>query len=225
MAKGASDSTGRGRQPTVHAAPSQPVFAEQLELEAPVAKHDAVVGISYVGLEEIWARSATAPRHHRRLARRRRRRGRVSGCPARRTATPLPMCSATSNPSGNLAETVPIRLADTPCFLDFPGGNGTVCYSEGIHGGYRYYDARDITVDFPLGHGLPTRRRERRAVDQRARAAGPGRADDHARGDQHRLVCRVVQVYVGDHGASMPRAGARAAPSPKSRSHPGSDSS
>jgi|SRR4051812_179801 beta-glucosidase len=45
--------------------------------------------------------------------------------------------------------------------LDFPGENGTVRYSEGIHIGCRYYDARDTAVDFPFGYGLsvevPTR--------------------------------------------------------------------
>ena len=58
------------------------------------------------------------------------------------------------DPSGRLAETVPIRLSDTPSYLDFPGENGRVGYGEGIHVGYRYYDARDLAVDFPFGHGL-----------------------------------------------------------------------
>ncbi len=58
------------------------------------------------------------------------------------------------NPSGKLAETVPVRLADTPSFLDFPGENSLVTYGEGIHVGYRYYDARDLAVDHPFGHGL-----------------------------------------------------------------------
>jgi beta-glucosidase len=58
------------------------------------------------------------------------------------------------NPSGKLAETVPIRLEDTPSYLDFPGEHGHVRYSEGIHVGYRWYDARGIDVDYPFGHGL-----------------------------------------------------------------------
>jgi beta-glucosidase len=58
------------------------------------------------------------------------------------------------NPSGKLAETVPVRLADTPAYLDFPGEHSKVRYSEGIYVGYRYYDARSITVDYPFGHGL-----------------------------------------------------------------------
>lgn len=58
------------------------------------------------------------------------------------------------NPSGKLAETVPVRVEDTPSFLDFPGEEGHVSYGEGIYVGYRYYDARNIIVDFPFGHGL-----------------------------------------------------------------------
>ena len=58
------------------------------------------------------------------------------------------------NPSGKLGETIPVRLADTPSFLDFPGEHSHVRYSEGIYIGYRYYDARSIGVDYPFGHGL-----------------------------------------------------------------------
>ncbi len=58
------------------------------------------------------------------------------------------------NPSGKLAETFPYKLADTPAYLNFPGENGTARYGEGLFIGYRYYDARDIPVQFPFGYGL-----------------------------------------------------------------------
>jgi beta-glucosidase len=58
------------------------------------------------------------------------------------------------NPSGKLSETIPVRLSDTPSFLDFPGEHSHVRYSEGIYVGYRYYDARSIGVDYPFGYGL-----------------------------------------------------------------------
>ncbi len=58
------------------------------------------------------------------------------------------------NPSGRLAETIPVRLEDTPAFLDFPGEAGHVRYGEGLFVGYRYYDRRDAAVDFAFGHGL-----------------------------------------------------------------------
>jgi beta-glucosidase len=58
------------------------------------------------------------------------------------------------NPSGKLAETFPVRLADTPAFLNWPGGNGKVHYGEGLFIGYRYYEARQMPVQFPFGFGL-----------------------------------------------------------------------
>ncbi|GAA1917797.1 glycoside hydrolase family 3 C-terminal domain-containing protein [Microbacterium aoyamense] len=58
------------------------------------------------------------------------------------------------NPSGKLAETIPLRLEDTPSYLAFPGESGSVRYSEGVYVGYRYFDAKAMEVDFPFGHGL-----------------------------------------------------------------------
>ncbi|WP_280497466.1 glycoside hydrolase family 3 C-terminal domain-containing protein [Nocardia asiatica] len=58
------------------------------------------------------------------------------------------------NPSGRLAETVPVRLQDTPAYLNFPGENSHVRYGEGLYVGYRWYDSRDVEVTFPFGHGL-----------------------------------------------------------------------
>jgi beta-glucosidase len=58
------------------------------------------------------------------------------------------------NPSGRLAETLPVRIQDSPAYLDFPGEHGHVRYGEGLFVGYRWYDARDLAVSFPLGHGL-----------------------------------------------------------------------
>lgn len=59
-----------------------------------------------------------------------------------------------ANPCGKLAETFPLRLADTPAYLNYPGQDGQVRYGEGIYIGYRYYDAREQPVLFPFGHGL-----------------------------------------------------------------------
>jgi beta-glucosidase len=58
------------------------------------------------------------------------------------------------NPSGHLTETIPLRLEDTPAFLNFPGENSQVRYGEGLFVGYRYYDARKMSVAYPFGHGL-----------------------------------------------------------------------
>ncbi|GAA2336639.1 glycoside hydrolase family 3 C-terminal domain-containing protein [Dactylosporangium salmoneum] len=58
------------------------------------------------------------------------------------------------NPSGRLTETIPLRLADHPSYLDFPGEQGHVRYGEGIHVGYRGFDAREQEVAYPFGFGL-----------------------------------------------------------------------
>jgi beta-glucosidase len=58
------------------------------------------------------------------------------------------------NPSGKLPETFPRRLADTPAHINWPGGNHQVRYGEGLFIGYRYYDAKDMPVQFPFGFGL-----------------------------------------------------------------------
>jgi beta-glucosidase len=60
----------------------------------------------------------------------------------------------TVNPSGRLAESIPIKLTDCPANVGWPGEEGHVLYGEGIHVGYRYYDTYDIPVAFPFGHGL-----------------------------------------------------------------------
>ena len=58
------------------------------------------------------------------------------------------------NPSGKLAETFPLKLSDTPAYLNWPGENGNVRYGEGLYIGYRYYEARQTPVQFPFGYGL-----------------------------------------------------------------------
>ncbi|AWT27359.1 Thermostable beta-glucosidase B [Corynebacterium provencense] len=58
------------------------------------------------------------------------------------------------SPSGKTTSTSPLRLRDTPSYLDFPGEHGHVRYSEGLHVGYRWYDVRELSVAVPFGHGL-----------------------------------------------------------------------
>ena len=57
------------------------------------------------------------------------------------------------NPSGKLAETFPLKLSDTPTYLNF-GEKRQTLYAESVFVGYRYYDAAAVPVLFPFGHGL-----------------------------------------------------------------------
>ncbi|GAA4176239.1 beta-glucosidase family protein [Gryllotalpicola koreensis] len=59
-----------------------------------------------------------------------------------------------ANPSGKLAETIPVRFEDNPAVGNFPGENGVVRYGEGLLIGYRWYDAHALPVSYPFGHGL-----------------------------------------------------------------------
>ena len=58
------------------------------------------------------------------------------------------------NPSGKLAETFPVRLEDTPAYINYPGEAGKVYYGEGLFVGYRYYEKKDVKPLFPFGFGL-----------------------------------------------------------------------
>ena len=57
------------------------------------------------------------------------------------------------NPSGKLSETWPMRYADVPSSGTFGKGVQEV-YAEGTEIGYRYYEAHNIPVRYPFGHGL-----------------------------------------------------------------------
>lgn len=58
-----------------------------------------------------------------------------------------------ANPCGKLSETYPICLAQTPCSLTYPQKE-TAVYEEGIFVGYRYYEKKNLPVQFAFGHGL-----------------------------------------------------------------------
>ncbi|HEX5142323.1 MAG TPA: glycoside hydrolase family 3 C-terminal domain-containing protein [Mycobacterium sp.] len=100
------------------------------------------------------------------------------------------------NPSGKLAETVPVRLQDTPAYLNFPGESGHVRYGEGIFVGYRWYDARELEVEFPFGHGLSYTTFEYRDLRLRVEDGGIG-AQVTVTNTGDRAGREVVQFYVG----------------------------
>ena len=73
---------------------------------------------------------------------------------ARRLARLADVLLGRVSPSGKLAETIPQRLEDNPALGNFPGEHQVVRYGEGLLIGYRWYDARQLSVAYPFGHGL-----------------------------------------------------------------------
>ncbi len=110
-----------------------------------------------------------------------------------------------ANPSGRLAETIPLRLEDTPAFLNFPGEQGVVRYGEGVMVGYRHYVTVGRQVRYPFGHGLSyTEFRER---DLRVEVTGTDTATVRVTVENVGAVAgkHVVQVYVATDAGPVRR--------------------
>lgn len=112
------------------------------------------------------------------------------------------------NPSGKLAETFPVKLEDTPAYINWPGEAGAVRYGEGLFIGYRYYDTKKVPVQFPFGYGL----------SYTTFAYSNAKVSSHKFKDVDGVTVsvdvtntgkvtgkEVVQVYVHDHAASLVR--------------------
>lgn len=112
------------------------------------------------------------------------------------------------NPSGRLAETIPLRLEDTPSFLNFPGEEGHVRYGEGVFTGYRGYDASGLEVAYPFGHGLSyTQFGYRDLVVSEPADGAPGELTVRCvvTNTGSRAGHEVVQLYVGDPKSRVAR--------------------
>ncbi|NBZ89620.1 beta-glucosidase [Stagnihabitans tardus] len=113
-----------------------------------------------------------------------------------------------AEPSGRLAQTFPRLWSHNPTHSQdqeiYPGLNGHVRYEEGVFIGYRHYDKQGLEPLFPFGHGLSYTSFEMSDV---VVAAGNGRASVTATvtNTGAREGTTVVQVYVGDPVASLPR--------------------
>ena len=108
------------------------------------------------------------------------------------------------NPSGRLAESIPLRLEDTASYLNFPGEKGHVRYGEGLFVGYRDFDARDAEVSFPFGHGLSYTAFAFSGLSVSGDADGIEVSLDVANTGE-RDGREVVQVYVSVPGSSVQR--------------------
>ncbi len=123
------------------------------------------------------------------------------------------------NPSGRLAETIPLRIEDTASFHNFPGEHQMVRYGEGLFVGYRHHDAIGGDVAYPFGHGLSYTDSD--LTDLTVELVDPtAPGDDGAASWRGRPVVtaevtvtnvgpvagrEVVQVYVGRPGCGPPR--------------------
>jgi len=117
------------------------------------------------------------------------------------------LVSGKANPSGHLAESWPMKLEDTPCYKSFGPDGDDVNYSEGCLTGYRWYDEKNLPVQFPFGWGLSytsfkltvndpalkveTRRRFERVIA----APGCSQAVVTVENTGKRSGAQVVQVY------------------------------
>ena len=64
------------------------------------------------------------------------------------------LVSGEVNPSGRLAETIPLQAEYAPCNWNYAPKHDDIEYRESIYVGYRYYETYGIPVRFSFGYGL-----------------------------------------------------------------------
>lgn len=114
------------------------------------------------------------------------------------------------DPGGRLPTTFPVRLEDTPAFVNYPGEFDEVRYGEGLFVGYRWYDSRDVEPLFPFGHGLSYASFDYAGLEVPAtiESSGPGTPVTvrvQVTNTGSRPGTEVVQVYVRDVESSVAR--------------------
>jgi beta-glucosidase len=120
------------------------------------------------------------------------------------------LLTGAANPSGKLAETIPLRLEDNSSYLNFPGDPGVVRYGEGVFVGYRGYDKSALDVSYPFGYGLSYTSFTIGGVT--ATVSGSVAAGDLTVAVSATVTnigavegAEVVQVYVGDLASEVAR--------------------
>ncbi|WP_162824638.1 beta-glucosidase [Saccharospirillum mangrovi] len=107
-----------------------------------------------------------------------------------------------TNPSGKLSESFPVQLEHNPTYETFPGTKETVAYSEGIFTGYRYYDTKELPVQYPFGHGLSY---SRFTLSDVAFDADQRRVSVSVKNIGDRAGAEVVQLYIHDETSTYRR--------------------
>ena len=112
------------------------------------------------------------------------------------------------NPSGKLVTTFFKDWEDCPAFGNYPGGDDVVEYAEGIFVGYRHFDARHIDPLFPFGFGLSYTDFEYSRLKIQPSSVKAGDSLTvllTLKNTGDRDGAEVVQLYLGDEKASVPR--------------------
>ncbi|GAC1400938.1 MAG: glycoside hydrolase family 3 C-terminal domain-containing protein [Ktedonobacteraceae bacterium] len=113
-----------------------------------------------------------------------------------------------TNPSGKLPQTFPVRLEDTPTYLDVPGENGKVYYNEGLFVGYRSYEKKKVAPLFPFGFGLSYTTFTYSSLQLSTRRIGPDetlQASVKITNTGPRAGKEIVQMYIRDQQANLQR--------------------
>lgn len=114
------------------------------------------------------------------------------------------------NPSGKLAETWPVDLAQTALGTTYPDMDNEVLYREGPFVGYRYYDAVDVEPAFPFGHGESYTEFAYEGLGVRVRADAPTEGPLEVdvsftlRNIGPRIGAEVAQVYIAPASEVVP---------------------
>jgi beta-glucosidase len=109
------------------------------------------------------------------------------------------------NPSGHLAESIPLRLEDNPSWVNFPGEQGHVRYGEGVFVGYRYYASAEVPVRYPFGHGLSYTTFSTDRIDARVAGDAEVEVEVTVTNTGERAGKHVVQLYVAPAPAPVRR--------------------
>ena len=114
------------------------------------------------------------------------------------------------NPSGKLAETWPVDLAQTALGTTYPDMDNEVFYREGPFVGYRYYDAVDVEPAFPFGHGESYTEFAYEELGVKARVDAPAEGPLEVevsftlRNIGSRTGAEVAQVYIAPTSGVVP---------------------
>ena len=120
------------------------------------------------------------------------------------------------NPSGRLPFSVPFCYEDGPIKTErqYPGIKDEgdeywqTHYDEGVYVGYRWYDTKEIPVQFPFGHGLSYTTFEysnAKAAKPSMTAAGTLKVSVDVANTGDRDGAEIVQLYIADPEASIDR--------------------